>query len=54
MATKCRSGLAEGLPDDTAAADVSTDSSLVQSGDSGGHNAARQVIGASGANRLEK
>jgi hypothetical protein len=47
-------GLAEGLPVDTVAADFPADISLVQSGDSGGHNAGCHVTDAAGANRLEK
>jgi hypothetical protein len=51
--SECLEGY-KSLPFDTVAAGFATDISLVQSGDSGGHNATGRVTDAFGANRLEK
>ena len=51
-AKQCKSGLGEGLPVESVAADFATDISLVKSGDSGDHNAARHFTDAAGACHL--
>ena len=48
-ATQSKSGLGEGLPVESVAADFAADISLVKSGESGGHNAAGHFSDAAGA-----